>query len=79
VKQRARNYLRSSLVSRHGKPRGESWKGRAREREETVQARTVGIIDSERDRWWPTRHRLIGRAWKGSPLVFEERELSRYL
>ena len=26
-------------------PRGESWKVRAREREETVQARTVGITD----------------------------------
>jgi hypothetical protein len=26
-------------------PRGESWKARAREHEETVQARTVGITD----------------------------------
>jgi hypothetical protein len=29
-------------------PRGESWKARAREREETVQARTVGITEVER-------------------------------
>src|SRR5919109_3273755 len=31
--------------SRHTPTRGESWKARAREREATVQARTVGIID----------------------------------
>jgi hypothetical protein len=33
------------LVSRHATPRGESWKARAREREETVQAQTVGITE----------------------------------
>jgi hypothetical protein len=30
--------------------RGESWKARAHEREETVQARTVGITDLGADR-----------------------------
>jgi hypothetical protein len=48
-------------------PRGESWKARAGEREETVQARTVGIIDLGADRvvadkaqaYWP---RLAGLA-----------------
>ena len=48
-------------------PRGESWKARAREREETVQARTVGITDLGAERvvadkaqtYWP---RLEGLA-----------------
>jgi hypothetical protein len=48
-------------------PRGESWKARAREREETVQAPTVGITDFGADRvvtdkaqtYWP---RLEGLA-----------------
>ena len=48
-------------------PRGESWKARAREREETVQAGTVGITDLGADRvvadkaqtYWP---RLEGLA-----------------
>jgi hypothetical protein len=48
-------------------PRGESWKARAREREETVQARTVGITELGADRvvaekaqtYWP---RLEGLA-----------------
>jgi hypothetical protein len=31
-------------------PRGESWKARAREREQTVRARTVGITDLGADR-----------------------------
>ena len=66
------------MVSRHGKPRGESWKARAREREEAVQARTVGIIDSELGggRQGTDLLAALGRA---RPLVFEERELSRYL
>ena len=48
-------------------PRGESWKARAREGEETVQARTVGITDLGAERvvagkaqtYWP---RLEGLA-----------------
>ena len=71
--------LRSSLVSRHGKPRGESWKARAREREETVQARTVGIIDSERMGGGRQGTDLLAALGRARPLVFEERELSRYL
>jgi hypothetical protein len=61
-------------------PRGESWKARAREREETVQAQDVGITDLGAERvvadkaqtYWP---RLEGLALG----FFEERELSRYL
>jgi hypothetical protein len=61
-------------------PRGGSWKARAREREETVQARTVGITDP-----WsgPGGGRqgtnLLAALRRARHLVFEERELSRYL
>ena len=67
------------MVSRHGKPRGESWKARAREREETVQARTVGIIDSERMGGGRQGTDLLAALGRARPLVFEERDLSRYL
>jgi hypothetical protein len=40
----------------------------------------VGITALERIGWWPTRHRPIARAWKGSSLgFFDEPNLSRYL
>ena len=71
--------LRSSLVSRHGKPRGESWKAPAREREETDQARTVGIIGLERIGGGRQGTDLLAALGRARPLVFEERELSRYL
>ena len=52
------------------KPRGESWKARAGEREGSVQARTIGITALGVDWMVPTRHRAIARAWKGSPLGY---------
>src|SRR5262245_38267311 len=55
--------LRSSLVSRHTRLRGESWRVRASDPIGSVQARTVGITALEWMGWWPTRHRPIARAW----------------
>jgi hypothetical protein len=47
--------------------------------EETVQARTVGIIDSERMGGGRQGTDLLAALGRTRPLVFEERELSRYL
>jgi hypothetical protein len=46
--------------------------------EETVQARTVGIIDSERMGGGRQGTDLLAALGRARPLVFEERELSRY-
>jgi hypothetical protein len=53
---------------------------RAREREGSVQARTVGITALGTDRGWPIRHRPYCLRLEGlTPLVFEEGKFSRYL
>jgi len=62
--------LRSSLVSRHTTSNGESWKARASEPKGCVQAWTAEVTAPGWIGWWPTRHRPIARAWKGSALGF---------
>jgi hypothetical protein len=51
-------------------PPGESWKARAREREATVQTRTVEITDLGADRMVADKAQTYCRAWKGSPRGF---------
>jgi hypothetical protein len=50
--------------------KGESWKARAREREETVQARTVGITDLGAERVVADKAQTYWPRWNGSPLGF---------
>ena len=60
-------------------PRGESWKARAREREETVQAWTVGITDLGAERAVADKAQTHWPRLEGLAPGFEKRELSRYL
>ncbi|HEU4639265.1 MAG TPA: hypothetical protein VFS84_10460, partial [Candidatus Binatia bacterium] len=52
------------MVSRHGKPRGESWKARARECEETVQAVAIVVFGSLAGEY------AGARGWLGEGLWF---------
>ena len=47
------------------RPRDESWRARAPEREGFFQARALGITTLGKDGVGPTRHRPIDRARKG--------------
>src|SRR4029453_9279976 len=72
--------LRSSLVSRHKQPRGESWKARASDSIGSVQARTVGITAPRVDRGVADKAQTHCPRLEGlGPWFLRRPKLSRYL